>query len=532
MATQHSGINLELSRRKLLAAAGISGGAAAAVSLIGTGEADAAPAARLSFDPVATPPVAGLHLQFGADASSEMVVSWHTLQAVRRPRVLLGRLDGKLEQTIGAEGISYTDPKSGQVVYVYHAKLGRLHADSGYLYGALHDGAEPEFGTFRTSPRGRAPFTFTSFGDQGTPTLGKKYVPPAGVTIPNPPYMNDNLGSPAAGDTTLGVERLRPLFHLLNGDLCYANIAENRVRTWCDFWENNSRSARNRPWMPAAGNHENELGNGPIGYQAYQTYFSVPGAAGQTDVTRGLWYAFTVGSVRVISIANDDVCYQDAGNSYVRGYSSGAQKAWLEKELATARRDHDADWIVVCMHQVAISTADKFNGADLGIRQEWVPLFDKYGVDLVVCGHEHHYERSHPIRGQQSNATLTPVPAATATDLIDTTKGTVHMVIGGGGTSVPSNQLFFDPPQCRVITAVGEPDAETGKRPPIYVNEDAPWSAMRNAAHSYGFAAFAVDPGSHRGGLTTIKVTYYDVVGPGGQLAPFEAFTLRRPRRD
>ena len=51
------------------------------------------------------------------------------------------------------------------------------------------------------------------------------------------------------------------------------------------------------------------------GYQAYQTYFSVPEAAGQTDVTRGLWYAFTAGSVRVISIANDDICYQDGGNS-------------------------------------------------------------------------------------------------------------------------------------------------------------------------------------------------------------------------
>ena len=110
------------------------------------------------------------------------------------------------------------------------------------------------------------------------------------------------------------------------------------------------------------------------------------------------------------------------------------------------------------MHQVAISTVDKFNGADLGICQEWVPLFDKYGVDLVVCGHEHHYERSHPLRGWQSNATLTPVPAATSTDVIDTTKGTVHMVIGGGGTSVPSKQLFFNPPACRVITAVGPPD--------------------------------------------------------------------------
>ena len=173
------------------------------------------------------------------------------------------------------------------------------------------------------------------------------------------------------------------------------------MRTWWDFWANNSRSARNRPWMPSPGNHENELGNGPIGYQAYQTYFSVPEAAGQTDVTRGLWYAFTAGSVRVISIANDDVAYQDGGNSYVRGYSAGAQKAWLEKELAATRANRDIDWIVVCMHQVAISTVDKFNGADLGIREEWVPLFDQYGVDLVVCGHEHHYERSHPIRGHE-----------------------------------------------------------------------------------------------------------------------------------
>ena len=106
------------------------------------------------------------------------------------------------------------------------------------------------------------------------------------------------------------------------------------------------------------------------------------------------------------------------------------------------------------------------------------------------------------------------------------------MVIGGGGTSVPSNRLFFDPPQCRVITAVGAPDPTTGKRPPVYVTEQAPWSAVRNAAHSYGFAAFEVDPGSHAGGTTTIKVTYYDVTGPDGRLAPFESFTLSRPRSD
>jgi hypothetical protein len=87
MSAQDTGFNLELSRRKLLAAAGIGGGAVMAASLIGTGAAQTPPISRRSPDPVATPPVAGLHLQFGADASSEMVVSWHTLQSVRNPRV-------------------------------------------------------------------------------------------------------------------------------------------------------------------------------------------------------------------------------------------------------------------------------------------------------------------------------------------------------------------------------------------------------------------------------------------------------------
>ena len=72
MTTQDAKLNLELSRRKLLAAAGIGGGAVLAASLVGTGYADAATS---SSDPVTTPPVAGLHLQFGANASSEIVVS-------------------------------------------------------------------------------------------------------------------------------------------------------------------------------------------------------------------------------------------------------------------------------------------------------------------------------------------------------------------------------------------------------------------------------------------------------------------------
>jgi len=525
----------DLTRRSLLSALGVTGavvaggGIASAASPKSQGHQNGQgnqggpghqPVPTPSSAPGApVPPVAGLHVGFGEDASAEANVTWHTVATVRNPRVLIARDGGEFERAVSADAASYTDGASGTVVTALHARLRNLKPDTSYMYLATHDGAKPEFGTFRTAPRGRAPFRFTSFGDQGTPTVGKYN----GTT-----YVNDNLGSPAAGDTTMGVESLEPLLHLFNGDLCYANLATDRVRTWSDFWTNNSRSARHRAWQPSAGNHENELGNGPIGYAAYQTYFDLPRQKGQTDTTAGLWYALTVGAVRFVFLANDDVCLQDAGDERVLGYSRGAQKAWLEATLKAARADRDIDWIVVCMHQVAISSAKGFNGSDLGIRQEWLPLFDRYGVDLVVCGHEHHYERSKAIRGQQQNQTLTPIPTVEALDVIDTTKGTVHMVIGGGGTSAPSNQLLYSPPQGDVIVAVAD-RVGSAKGVATKVTEPAPWFGASDAANAYGFASFDVDPGKP-GGPTTITVTYYEVAGPYGTLTPYETFTLTRPR--
>ena len=464
------------------------------------------------------PPVAGLHLQFGRDAASQAVVSWHTTDAVRNPRVLLGTAGSEFGRTVPAQTRTYRDAKSGSEVRVHHAVVDGLSPQSDYVYAAVHDGAGWELGTVRTAPSERQPFTFTSFGDQATPTLGRL----SGST-----YVSDNLGSPAAGDITAAIERVGPLFNLVNGDLCYANLAHDRVRSWSDWFENNTRSARYRPWMPAVGNHENERGNGPVGFAAYQAYFWLPDSGSDAEL-RGLWYSFSVGSVRFISLSNDDVCYQDGGNFYVHGYSGGAQKRWLERELVDARRDPAIDWIVVFMHQTAISTADRTNGADLGIRQEWLPLFDRFQVDLVLCGHEHHYERSHPVRGTLSTETSMPIPVDTGGGVIDTTRGTVHVVIGGGGTSAPSNGMFFPQPRCRVVTGVGDFDPAIGRRASIYVTEDAPWSAFRDRENPYGFVAFDVDPGSP-GGKTSINATHYAVQGPFGALTEVDRFTLVKP---
>src|SRR6266699_3207644 len=94
-----------LSRRAMLAGAGAG---AAGVTLL-PGAAHAAPAAvpgaTLWSQPshACAPDVHGVHLQFGADASREVVVSWSTPQSVARPRVLLGRAGGDYGHTVPAE---------------------------------------------------------------------------------------------------------------------------------------------------------------------------------------------------------------------------------------------------------------------------------------------------------------------------------------------------------------------------------------------------------------------------------------------
>ena len=512
-----------ISRRQVLAAAG----AAAAVPLAASGRAMAAPLVRQA-DVAGAPAPQGLHVQFGADAAKQAAVSWISPARVSRPRLRLGKVDTGYGTEVQAEERVYTEALTGQTVFTYHARLDHLNPDTRYVYQVLNDGAAPANGMFRTGPSGRSRgFRFTSFGDQAVPVKIGQGLGPWTVN---------------AGYIVPAVEKLDPLFHLFNGDLCYANLSDDPVATWSAFHANDQASWANRAWMPSAGNHENEVGNGPQGYLSYQTRFALPDNGSASF--KGNWYAFTVGPIRVISLNNDDVCLQDGAfsayrrdhvpnytangyNPYITGYSGGAQRAWLEQELAAASRSGDIDWIIVCMHQVAMSSAH-FNGADLGIRQNWLPLFDKYGVDLVVAGHEHHFERTFPVRGTLPGSTLlTPAPQSSDPSVMDTSLGTVHMIIGGGGHSVPTPVADFDSPHDGVlITSVGAGSPRAG-HPSITTTEPAPWSAYRDLVTPYGFASFDFVP-HEPGGTTSITVTHYGAEVGSPDYTQRDQFVMRK----
>lgn len=536
-----------ITRRDFVKGAGVAGLAAATASL-------AAPA------PDGTPEQ--IHLTWGEIPSRTLHVSWASPAPAVNPRVILSAPDGQ-SSVVPALARSYTDGLNGQAVWTYHAQLNGLAADSRYHYAVTTDNSsrQPAFAaTFKTAPAGRAPFRWTSYGDLATP----------GSWV---------MSSPQSHHAVDAVEHFDPLFHLLNGDLCYANLNPlSQPAVWADFGRNVQRSAAYRPWMPCPGNHEIEFCNGEQGLNSFLTRYSLPPNG---TAFPGRWYQFRVGCALFISLAADDVVYQDSGafvagpsslvpapasgngpihpgtSLYVRGYSAGAQTRWLESVLASAQRDSSIDWIIVQMHQDAMSSSRNGNGSDKGIREAWLPLFDRYGVDLVLCGHDHDYERSWPVRGCKNHVgrdvgtgevvdTCQPLPVVTHEPEVggfDTSRGTIHLILGGGGTSSPLDVYGVDPqngmPQAKVITKpnrlVPGPIAGIFVKPGPDALEDAIWSARRDTVTGYGIAVFDLDP-AVPGGRTSITMRYYHAVGadrsPTGDYTLFDTLVLLKDRRD
>jgi hypothetical protein len=505
-----------------------------------------------------------IHLTWGDDPSQTVFVSWASPAQAVNPRVILEH-PGATPSVIHAIQRNYTDGLNGQTVFTYHAKIDHLAPHASYRYSVTADNdshlRNPFTATFHTAPRGRAPFRWTSYGDLATP---------------NTAWV---LSSPQSRHAVDAVERFEPLFHLLNGDLCYANLNPTaQPAVWAEFGNNVQRSAAHRPWMPCPGNHEIEFCNGEQGLTSYLTRYSLPDNGTQFP---GRWYRFKVGSALFISLAADDVIYQDSGaflagpesltpapstgnapiepgtSLYIRGYSAGAQTRWLEETLAAAAQDKSIDWIIVQMHQDAMSSAQRGNGCDKGIRETWLPLFDRYGVDLVLCGHDHDYERSWPVRGCNHNVgrdaatgtavdTCQPRPVLTtepAGSRFDTSHGTIHLILGGGGTSAPLDVYGVSPqtglPQAKVITKSNRP--VPGPTPGVFLKagadavEDAIWSARRDTATGYGVAVFDLDPGVTNG-KTSITMRYYHAVGadrsPTSDYDLFDTVVLAKDRRD
>jgi hypothetical protein len=169
------------------------------------------------------------------------------------------------------------------------------------------------------------------------------------------------------------IESLHPAAVLALGDLQYESGAlvgfqDSYAKSWGRF-----KSITH----PAPGNHDWSTPN-LAGYRKFW-----PGAV--DAASRRTWYSFNVGTWHVISLDSD--CRS------VGGCQTGSvQEQWLKADLTA----HPAKCILAFWHHPRWSSG--LHGSDPGYDDFWKDLAGA-GADVVLSGHDHHYERFGPDRG-------------------------------------------------------------------------------------------------------------------------------------
>lgn len=176
---------------------------------------------------------------------------------------------------------------------------------------------------------------------------------------------------------------------LLLGDNAYeAGTDEEYQAAIFDMYP---ESLRQCVFWSTIGNHElgiaSSLEDPSI---AYLKIFSQPLAGEAGGVASGTqrYYAFDHGPIHFVCL--DSMTSVRATNS--------AMANWLRNDLAATKKT----WIVAFWHHPPYSKGSHDSDLDVELRQMrevFVPILEEYGVDLVLSGHSHSYERSHLIAG-------------------------------------------------------------------------------------------------------------------------------------
>jgi len=170
------------------------------------------------------------------------------------------------------------------------------------------------------------------------------------------------------------------------------------------------------------------------------------GEAGGVPSNTKLYYSHDYGHVHFINFNSELFQWTGIKNS--------PMERWLIEDL----KANTQPWVVVYFHQPPYSSGSHISDDFWEIfmknmRVNFVPIFDQYGVDLVLCGHSHVYERSMLINGLYTNSGLFD-PAKHVVqggsgnpDLGQAYvkqyggKGTIFNVIGNSGSSTSEDKL-------------------------------------------------------------------------------------------
>jgi predicted MPP superfamily phosphohydrolase len=185
---------------------------------------------------------------------------------------------------------------------------------------------------------------------------------------------------------------------ILLGDNAYSSGTDGEYQAeFFDIYKNDL--LRNKKLYPAPGNHDygNSNSNTAVRNNAYYNNFSLPTAAECGGVASGTeaYYSFDIGDVHFLSL---DSYGRENTNTTKLYDTAGAQALWVKNDLATNTKK----WVVVYFHHPPYTKTSHDSDTELGdlgaMRENFIRILERYGVDLVLCGHSHGYERSYLLK--------------------------------------------------------------------------------------------------------------------------------------
>lgn len=186
------------------------------------------------------------------------------------------------------------------------------------------------------------------------------------------------------------------------GDNAYNSGLDNEFQTgFFNVYQNDI--LRYMKFYPTPGNHDygNSSSNTGVRNNAYYTNFLLPAAGELGGVASGTeaYYSYNIGDVHFISL--DSYGREDANTTKVYD-TLGAQAIWVKNDLAANTKR----WTVVYYHHPPYTKTSHNSDTETDLRamrENFIRILERYGVDLVLCGHAHGYERSYLLKGFYNN---------------------------------------------------------------------------------------------------------------------------------
>lgn len=380
----------------------------------------------------------------------QKVLIWQTDSVPGRYTVECSLTSDQSEKSISAKVSSVNLNLNNQSTHLYRATLTGLKFDETYSYQVFLNGKQMIEGTFTTRSKNDKT-KFAVFGDCG-------------------------IGSPQQAKIAYQVYQQKPEFALLTGDMVYSfgREMEYRARFFPYYLAPVASPTRGAPLMKSIpfymllGNHDIYSANfdkHPDGlaffyYNDLPLNAPIPQLTVKAEGNSSLVKSFTKNtSPRFPKMANYSFDYGNVhiacldANYYVNPLDQELMQ-WLINDMKSTK----ADWKIIAYHHPAFNSSPTHY--DYQIMRLLSPISEELGVDLVLAGHVHNYQRTVPLKFAPKVNEATKNYEISEAGRVDgkftldmkfdgitntRPEGIIHIVSGAGGAALYDHQISEKP---------------------------------------------------------------------------------------